>query len=102
MMTEKITSSFIKALHDGELNIAMRYFSPQSEVKDLSIQLAEASRALLDTFSPEQEELFEAMYEIERELENLNLLDRFMVGFRLGGQCIYDVFLSTDTPWTPN
>ena len=94
--------SFIEALHEGKINIAERTIPPDSEFAVLSKRSLDVLNELWDTFTPQQKDLYNKLSDLENQMVDLDLLDRFLSGFRLGGQCVYDIFFNTAAPLSPD
>lgn len=94
-MNEAILSSFIEALYEDKLSIQDRYFRRDTPHREKVERVIEAEDALQKTMTPQQKELFEAYLRADDEVRDSTYLDRFVTGFRLGGRCVYDIFLST-------
>ncbi len=82
---------FLRALFDGTMEVQARQWEG-SPLKPLGQKAAEAEKALEETLSPEQKELFERFRQANGAFEMENEYKTFRMGFRLGGHCIHEVF----------
>ena len=91
--------SFIEALYYGNINLDNLGFRPGGPVHQRVEKANRAEDALRETMTDRQKALFRVYYDAQMEVRMDETLDSFLHGFRLGGQCIYDVFLDTEAPY---
>ena len=99
-MNETQTPSFIEAYWDDYTAVRSRCFTRDRQYKKLSDQIAALEKRLYEAFTPEEQDMYEKMVELSAARNEQECSEHFALGFRLGGQCIYDVFLSPDARGT--
>jgi len=85
--------SFLRAFYYGNIEPQARNYQG-SPVQPLLKRVVQAEETLLSTMTPEQKALFEQYQKAENDLMTEHEVSCFQVGFRLGGQCIHDVFVT--------
>lgn len=96
-MNNIITPGFIESLYNDH-RILEHQPSVTGSYREKMSLLTKSGNAFQDTLTPEQEELFEAYGHAMAAVQDAILLDRFTLGFRLGGQCVCEVLLNPDNP----
>lgn len=90
---------FIENLYYENLGMQRRCFRPGSSAQKKLEKVVATEDALLKSLTEEQTALFEAFCDAKGDLQTENHLDCFIHGFRMGGQCVYDIFVDTDAPY---
>lgn len=86
-------TGFIEAFFYGNIDALARNQGKGSDVGQCLDRVLQAEEALEATMTPSQKALFRDYQNLEREFSALIDRDGFIAGFRLGGQCVYDIFV---------
>lgn len=89
-------NDILKKLYNGGVNPSARLTTVSLDYKKSSQKASEAEKALCQTFSEEQEQLFEEYQRLEGDLNHIDRTDKFAYGFRLGLMMAIDAYETKD------
>ncbi len=83
---------FIRDLYLNNIEIPTVSKQDEDLLKDLADQIDKTYKQLIETLFEPQKEQFQKYADLVEKFMDNTLLAMFENGFRLGGQCVYDVF----------
>ncbi len=89
--------SILEELYDGNINPSQMFIKNGSEYKTLCAQLAEYTSELMSLLNSEEKQLFEKISDKNADLTYLSEKDRFMEGFRIGANIMWEIIHSEST-----
>ena len=90
---------FLEDLFFGRLNPFSRAAAVGGKAEEMNRKIAEQYDALHCTLDPKQREILVRLMDLHGEANTTERLDCFIVGFRLGAACIFDVLLNDGAPY---
>ena len=84
----------LEQLYIGNVRPGERSFKRNSQYSRALDEAVKTGDALIDTFSDEQKELFEAFMDAQREVSILTDAETFIYSFKLGAKIVLDVLES--------
>lgn len=89
-------NDILKKLYSGKISPSTRFITISLDYKESSQKASKAEEALCQTFSEEQEQLFEEYQRLEGDLKHIDCADKFAYGFRLGLLMAVDAYETKD------
>lgn len=77
-------TDILEKLYNGEISPSARFMTQSLNYRQSLQEASKAEKVLCQTFSEEQERLFEEYQRLEGDKNHLECTDRFVYGFRLG------------------
>ncbi len=84
---------FIKDLYLNSIEIPQVSKQDEDSLKELADQIDKTYKQLTETLFEPQKEQFQKYADLVEKFMDDSLLAMFENGFRLGGQCVHDVFM---------
>ncbi len=81
----------LKDLWHGNISPSERYICDNSEYKRISNQFYEEVKKFLSDMTPEKEDHYDKLEDLQFKLFDTSEQETFIVGFRLGARMILDV-----------
>ena len=93
--------SLLEELWYGRLNPIDCRIRHGSDCEELTKQVLREEEQLLQQLTEEEKELLKKMWENEAKLEDINLRETYIRGFRNGARIIMEVLGRYDFQWIP-
>ncbi len=84
---------FIRKLYLNDIEIQKIHPDYEGTLKDLADQIDTTYKQLIESLSNAHKTQFQKYADLVEKFMDDSLLARFENGFRLGGQCVHDVFM---------
>ena len=91
--------NILEDLYYGNLSPCHRTVRPGSRVKKLMQKQSDLEAKLNGSFTEEQRADFEQYLSVTADLLDVNCLDNFITGFRLGARFTHETFVGTEAPF---
>ncbi len=88
---------FIRDLYLNNIEIPQVSKQDEDSLKELADQIDKTYKQLTETLFEPQKEQFQKYADLVEKFMDNSLLAMFENGFRLGGQCVHDVFFNGET-----